>query len=293
MTAETETRSPEFLTVRELAELLRIKERKVYDLASSGEVPCSRVTGKLLFPKDAVRAWIDRASTPGEAQRPPVFLGSHDPLLEWAIRQSRSGLATLFDGGTDGLARFQAREGVAAGLHIHDPGTETWNVPVVADACRGANVVLVGWALRRRGLVLRKGVSGITGIADLAGRRVVQRQPESGAQTLFEHALAKAGLSSDALEPTPPARSETDAVLAVAQGAADVGFGLEALARAFGLAFLPIIEERFDLLVDRGSWFEPPMQRLMGFCATPEFRAHAANLAGYDISDAGKIRWNA
>ena len=89
------------------------------------------------------------------------------------------------------------------------------------------------------------------------------------------------------------ARSENDAVLTVAQGAADAAFGLEALARPFGLRFVPILEERFDILVDRRAWFEPPMQRLLAFCATPEFQAQAAGLAGYDVSDLGKVRWNA
>ena len=52
----------QYLTTRELAELLRIKERKVYDLAASGEVPCSRATGKLLFPREAIDAWLQRHS---------------------------------------------------------------------------------------------------------------------------------------------------------------------------------------------------------------------------------------
>ena len=54
---------PEFLTTRELAELQRIKERKVYELAASGDVPVSRATGKLLFPRQAIDAWIARHSS--------------------------------------------------------------------------------------------------------------------------------------------------------------------------------------------------------------------------------------
>ena len=108
---------PEYLTTREVAELLRLKERKVYDLASSGALACSRATGKLLFPEKAVRAWLAEHSSQdgagGPAIRPNVFLGSHDPLLEWALRQSQCGLATYFDGSSDGLERFAQREGVA------------------------------------------------------------------------------------------------------------------------------------------------------------------------------------
>ncbi len=296
MSGQAEIAMPDFLTVRELAELLRIKERKVYDIAASGDVPCSRVTGKLLFPAAAVRAWIARGSSGGQIRkaRPTIFLGSHDPLLDWAIRQSRSGLATLFDSSFDGLARFRAREGVATGLHIHDARSSSWNVDAVSAECADENAVLVAWAIRRRGLVIREAdASRIAGIADLAGRRVVPRQPEAGAQKLLAHCLAEAGVPMDALILAPPARSENDAVLAVAQEAADVAFGLEALVRPYNLRFVPIVDEHFDLLVDRRAWFEPPMRQLFDFCATPEFRSHAKSLAGHDVSALGEIRWNA
>ena len=130
---------PEFMTVPELAALLRIKERKVYDLAASGEVPCTRATGKLLFPERGIRAWLDDHSDGGLAKppRPAVLLGSHDPLLDWAVRESRCGLASYFDGSSDGLTRFLAREGVAAGLHLLDAEGREWNIPTVARTCGG------------------------------------------------------------------------------------------------------------------------------------------------------------
>ena len=295
MTAETQTR-PDYLTVRELADLLRIKERKVYDLAASGEVPCIKVTGKLIFPATEVREWIasGRSATKPRGARPAVFLGSHDPLLDWAIRQSRSGLATLYDGSFDGLARFRAGQGMAAGLHVHDPATDEWNVPLVDAECAGENAVLVSWAMRRRGMVIREAdAAAIGGFADLPGRTVVPRQPESGAQRLLERELDRAGIGADQLTWSSVAHTESDAILGVAQGAADAAFGLEALARPYGLHFVALVEERFDLLVDRRAWFEPPMQRLLSFCATPDFRRHAETLAGYDLTEHGEVRWNA
>ena len=284
----------EFLTVHELAELLRIKERKVYDLAASGEVPVARVTGKLLFPADEVREWIARGSSGGTsaeaAPRPPILLGSHDPLLDWAARASRCGLATLLGGSLDGLARFGRGEGTATGLHLFDPESGGWNVPAVRGT-EGA--VLVHWAVRRRGLVLRPEDAGaVRGLGDLAGRRVAPRQPEAGAQTLFEHLLDGAGVETGALRYAPAAQSEGDAVLAVAEGEADAAFGLEACARPYGLSFMPLVEERFDLLIDRRAFFEPPLQRLMAFARSPEFRDHAAGRAGYDASTNGEVVWN-
>ncbi|MEY8838186.1 substrate-binding domain-containing protein [Cribrihabitans sp. XS_ASV171] len=287
----------EYLTVKELAALLRLKERKVYDLAASGAVPCSRATGKLLFPADEIRAWISRAQSGGtetaSAPRPPIVLGSHDPLLDWAIRQSRCGLATFFDGSLDGLDRFLRHEGVATGMHIHDPASGTWNKPVVSRIAAQRNAVLIAFANRQRGIVFRPGESAPSGLSDLAGRRIVPRQPESGTEGLFRDLAQKAGLNLDSLELAEVARTEDDAVETVRRGEADVAFGLEAVARSYGLDFLPVIEEQFALLIDRKAWFDPPVQKLLAFCATEQFAARAASCGGYDTNGFGAVVWNA
>jgi len=295
---QAEQTAPEFLTVKELAALLRIKERKVYELASSGEVPVSRVTGKLLFPEQEIRAWIAAGRSGGEAiaaaSRPAIFLGSHDPLLEWALRQSRCGLATRFDGSFDGLDRFAAGEGVACGLHLHDEAADDWNVPQVVERFAGENVVLVSWVRRSRGLVVRPEDAGaIRSIPGLAGRRMAARPAETGTQALFDRMRAAAGLAAEAIDVAETAPSENDAVQAVAQGAADAAFGLESFARLYNLAFVPIVSERFDLLVDRKAWFDGPLQTFMAFVRSDHFRSRAADMAGYDASGAGEVRWNA
>ncbi len=286
---------PAFLTVKELADLLRLKERKVYDLAARGDVPCSRATGKLLFPRHEINAWIAGHSTGGAQAlpaRPGIFLGSHDPLLEWAIRDSRCDLAVFFDGSLDGLTRFCTRDGIACGLHLYDAATQGWNVPHVAAACAGQNAVLIHFATRTRGLILRPGLTALRGIADIAGRCFAPRQPESGSDALFRHLAAEAGLDLTHLEQATMARSEIEAAQAVARGQADVSFGLEAVARDFGLRFVPVIEESFDLLVDRKAWFAPQMQTLWRFCQSDPFQARAALMRGYRLDGLGEVRWN-
>jgi molybdate-binding protein len=263
-------------------------------------VPCSRATGKLLFPAHEIRAWIESAqSGGGDAQghvskpRPPIMLGSHDPLLDWAIRQSGCGLATLHDGSRDGLDRFSAGEGVAAGLHIHDAATDSWNVTAVAETAARQNAVLVRFAMRRRGLVVRPDTQAPAGLRDLAGVRIVPRQAGSGTDTLFRHLAERAGLDLAALDLADVARTEDEAVEAVRRGAAETTFGLEAVAQSYGLAFVPVIEEDFALLVDRKAWFEPPVQALMTFCASAAFRARASAYGGYDVTGLGSVLWNA
>lgn len=293
----TPSPGPSFLTTRELAELLRIKERKVYELAASGDVPVSRATGKLLFPRGAVEAWIARSSTgPGTEEtlrRPPVLAGSHDPLLDWALRESRAGLASYFDGSLDGLSRFAAGEAMAAGVHLRDPHGDGWNGAVVTERFAAQPVVLVEFAWRERGLAVSPALEAVVrGIPDLAGRSLVPRQPESGSQRLLEQLLENAGLAAETVSFAAPARTETDAVLAVAQGKGDAALGLPGLAATFGLGFVPLLQERFDLLVDRRAWFEPPMQRLLAFCRSAAFLDKALELGGYDVSELGRVHFN-
>ncbi|MGF1640518.1 MAG: substrate-binding domain-containing protein [Rhodospirillales bacterium] len=287
----------EYLTTRELAELLRIKERKVYELAASGEVPCSRALGKLLFPRRAVDSWLaggDPTLARSTVPSPPsVLLGSHDPLLEWAMAESRSGLASFLDGSLDGLERFARREGIAAGLHLFDPDSGEWNVPFVRTRFGGQPVVLAEWAWRRRGFVVAdRDRERIGRVADLRGRRVVPRQSEAGCQALLQQLLKDADVAAEEIEFTPPARTESEAVLAVFEGKAEVAFGLETLAARYRLGFVPVVDERFDLLVDRRAWFEPPFQTLLDFCRSGAFRVRLEEVEGYAAADLGRVHFN-
>lgn len=285
----------QYLTTREVAELLRIKERKVYDLAASGAIPCSRALGKLLFPRREVEAWLhgqdgQLSVAPGHAG-PNVLLGSHDPLLEWALLESRADLASFLGGSHDGLERFARGEGVAAGLHIHEE--RGWNTDTVRARFAEGDCVLVEWAWRQRGLILPETLAGeVHELANLKGRRFAPRAAETGSQTLFETLRAEARLQPDDLAQIAPARSEADAVLAVVDGKADAAFGLKCLAHRFRLAFVPLIDERFDLLVSRRCWFEPPFQALLEFCRQPAFAEKAAELGGYDVSGFGAVHFN-
>ena len=288
---------PEFLTTREVAALLRVRERKVYDMATAGEIPCRRVTGKLLFPRDEIERWLSgSAPAPAQAARPPdVVAGSHDPLLDWALRESGSGLASFFDGSLDGLDRLAAGEAIAAGLHVFEPATGDWNIGHVSDRLSGSPVVLLEWAKRSRGLIVAPGLADeIGGIADLKGRRVALRQAKAGGRILFDHLLVEAGLTpSDIAATDAPARTEAEAAAAVASGQADAAPGLEAMARQFRLGFVPLVTERYDVAIDRRAYFEPRWQALVAFCRGPAFAAKAADLGGYDLAEHARVHWNA
>ena len=294
----------EFYTTHELAALLRVKERKVYDLVAKETLPFRRVTGKLLFPRDEIAQWLrgngvagDAQVAPGpprssEGQRPLVAAGGHDPLLEWALRESRSGIAGFFDGALDGLQRARAGDCIAAGLHIPEGGE--WNVAAVAARFTDEPWVLIEWARRARG-------------ADHAARsRQTSRLPEGRARLAFSDAADRGGQrtgprtiaggrknEAGGSAPCRSGRAIGDGFgEAIADGRADVGLGIAAAARQFKLDFAPLIEERFDLLVWRKAYFDPPFQKLVALCLSEAFRDKAKALGGYDVSGFGTVRFN-
>ena len=128
------------LTTTEAAEYLRLKERKLYEMVARSEVPCTKVTGKWLFPKAALSRWLAAGLiVPGvltPVTAPPIVGGSHDPLLEWTLRNSGSQLAGLPEGSEAGLTRLARGEVVAAAIHLHrlDGDNEGANVEAVAAA---------------------------------------------------------------------------------------------------------------------------------------------------------------
>jgi len=311
--------SPEFLTTREVAALLRVRERKVYEMAAADAIPCRRVTGKLLFPRADIEAWLAGPQSPPvqtatqstaqpsvhqaqqSASRPNVLAGSHDPLLDWALREAETGLATFFDGSLDGLERFSAGEAIACGMHIFEPGTDqaidvgdgNWNVGHAGGA-KGEAIVLLEWARRRQGLILGADAGrSIGAVGDLRGHRIALRQKTAGSRILFDHLLSQSGLAHDDLEIVPAtARTETDAATLVASGQADASLGLESAARQFKLGFVPLVEERYDLLVDRRCYFEPPLQKLFAFCRSADFSRQAKEMGGYNLSGHGRVHLN-
>lgn len=284
----------DYLTTRELAELLRIGERKAYDLASTGEIPCVRAMGKLLFPRAEIVAWLN-ASRSGpqvaEPPLPPIVAGSHDPLLDWALRESGSGLATYYDGSFDGLTRLKDRAAQAVALHIHENGG--FNTLTLGEVVGESPVVLFEIAHRQRGFLLAPGAPTLSGFGDLKGRRVVLRQDSAASQRLFDNELKTHRLSRDDLDALPVcARTEEELAAALRDGKADVGFGLGALAHSHGLGFVPTHSERLDLAIWRRAYFDPPMQVLLGFLRSDRFRSRATEMGGYDLTHLGRIHHN-
>lgn len=291
---------PDLMTVSEVAEYLRVRERTIYELARTQRIPNCKLSGKLLFPKRLIELWVAQsADYPHAATHltspPPVIAGSHDPLLEWTARESRSGLAILVDGSMGGMHRLLAGQAVACGLHLIDPTTGAYDASRLSQSLPGLDFVVIEWARRQQGLVVAAGnPANINAVADFGRRdiRIAIRQQGSGSALLFAKLIAEAGLNVADLNFTgDPVSSETDIALAIREAKADVGLAIKAVARD-GLDFLPLLWERFDLVVRRFEYFEQPLQSLLSFAHTEQFRDRAALLDGYDTTRTGTVVFN-
>jgi excisionase family DNA binding protein len=291
----------ELMTTAEAAAYLRLKERKLYELVADGAIPCTKVTGRWLFPKAELDRWLSSSlAWPGQTaprEAMPIVGGSHDPLFEWTLRESDSGLATLPEGSEAGFARFVAGEVVAAAIHLHalDDAEADANIAAMRARPNLGDAILIAFARREQGFVVGVGNPlGIGTIADAASRRarIAVRPAGAGAQLLLLALLHRAQLGADRLERvSPPCPTGPDIAQAIRAGRADCGIATRSVATAAGLEFVPILWERFDLVMRQRDYFRPPLQKLVAFARGPAFAARAAELGGYDVTDSGSVRF--
>jgi excisionase family DNA binding protein len=290
----------QLFTTAEAAAYLRLKERKIYEMVAEGTIPCTKVTGRWLFPKAELDHWLASSmQRPAGMTRPepaPIVGGSHDPLLEWALRESGSKLATLAVGSEAGLARLTAGETLAAAIHLHaldDPAADA-NVAAMQERSDLQETVLIGFCRREQGFLVPPGnPRKLASIEDVlrAKARVALRPEGAGAQLLLLALLNRANASLDALEQGPVCPTGSDTAQAIRSRRADVGVATRSVANSAGLDFVPIVWEPFDLVMRQRDYFRPPMQALMAFLRSDDFRTRAGELGGFDVSGAGEVRF--
>ena len=296
----------EFLTTSEAAAYVRLGERKLYELVTSGAIPCSKVAGKWLFPRHELDLWVlsglARPAGMIAAEPPPIVGGSQDDLLEWTLRESGSGLASLTEGTARGVDRLQRGEVIAAAIHFHSDAissdsADDANIAAVRAMPGLHDAVLVGLARREQGLLVAPGnPKHLHSLADVlaTGAQMAVRQPGAGAQMLLDMLLARAGaVRKDMRRLEPPYLTGPDLAAAIRTGKADCGIATRAAAKSAGLDFVPLLWENFDLLMRQRSYFRPPIQALIGFIGQKRLKQRAADLTGYDTTPAGQVRFAA
>ncbi len=182
-----------------------------------------------------------------------------------------------------------------AGLHIVDAKSGESNLPYLRRHLRGEDVTVVTFAIWEEGLLVRSGnPKGIRGIGDLARKDVtlMNREEGAGARLLLDQKLAATGIDPAQVNGyRHVARSHFEVARAVAEGRADVGIGIRAAARYYGLDFIPLQEARYDLVVPKAVLASHPnLSVLLDTIVSRPFRTEMEALGGYDTRETGTIR---
>ena len=221
-----------------------------------------------------------------------IFSGSHDLALELLTDRLSQHifLLSLPVGSLDGLLNLRQGLCQVSGAHLLDENGE-YNVPFVKRFFPDRQVEMVTFANRVQGLMFLPGnPKSIRSLADLARSDVsfVNRNAGSGTRLWLDAQIKKTGIPAEAIrgyEVTVKTHSEVSFL--VKNGKADLALGLQAAAYAQGLGFIPLFEERYDLILERGQ--ESRVAPLLDFIQTAEFRALLGSLTGYNPTHSGEL----
>lgn len=234
-----------------------------------------------------------------------TIYASHDlalPLLrELCTQRERLHIELRFAGSVDALRALAEGRCLVAGFHV-PPLQDSAQVfgPALKPLLRPGRHKLIGCVRRWQGLMLRPAAAaGIGSLADLLGReargqaplRFVNRQAGSGTRLLLDHLLGEAGAGPDDL-PGYHAHCEDShlaVAAAIASGLGEVGLGIEAAARQFGLAFVPLVAEDYHLVCLKDALEHPAVRRLREVLASPLWQQRLAELPGYAPSHSGEV----
>ncbi|HEX9950018.1 MAG TPA: helix-turn-helix transcriptional regulator [Thermodesulfobacteriota bacterium] len=286
----------EMLTTKELAELLRLNEKKVYQLIKEGGIPHVRISGKWLFPKGHVMRWIDERV---QRERDIYMVGSDDILLARLLalysRERFPQSLTFYSsiGSMRGIEALAHKKGHACCIHLLDLETGEYNLPYLNRHLSSQSYTVVNLCYRSQGLLVQKGNPlGIKGLEDVVkkGLRFINRNEGSGTRLLLEYLLNEKGLAGKEMVGFADAvDTHLEVALKVLFNEADAGLGIEYVAHLLPLDFIPLREERFDLVIPKELWSTQIMQGFLSYVDPAVIQRLARTLPGYSLKDTGKV----
>jgi len=279
------------------AMLLNRIETNLFEVMSSGYTPDEV--------EQATRMALDRWRTFSEQSQETKtdilrFVGSHDPAITLIAAQARDihpglEIKVLFTGSLGGLIALAEKDADMAGCHLWDEQRDTYNDPFIRRLFPGKKMAVLTLAHRRVGLIVPLGnPMGITNITDLVrpGLRYVNRQTGSGTRVWLDVNLKRIGITPESiLGYQDEKKTHFEVALAVATNLADTGLGVQTAAISFGLDFVFLTTERYDLVIPGEKWEMPFFQSMAEWLKIPKVKNAIQELGGYDTSETGILRW--
>jgi len=296
----------EMLNTSEVAEYLRITDAQVYKLLKKRRIPGSRITGKWLFFKSAIDKWIMEdasafACTPPRrliSDRQIVVAGNNDGALDFLAHMiSNQYHDCLFSisniGSIAGLLALKSGYCHVAAVPFPDAGVGVYDRAFLDGYLSGMQFTALNLVRRAQGLIVQKGNPlNIFSLRNLVNKEVtfINRQQDSGTRILLDKLLKENGINSIEIHGySRIVYSQMEAAQEIFHGAADVGLGTFSASRSFGLDFIPITTERFDLIIPAASYFSTSIKMLRQVLSSEQLKSGLMQMDGYDVRDTGKI----
>ncbi|WP_409522879.1 substrate-binding domain-containing protein [Nitrincola sp. MINF-07-Sa-05] len=290
-----------YMTVKDVASYLHLNEKKVYQLASNGHLPATKVTGKWLFPRKLIDQWLLESSHHGVLTDRLLLSGSDDPLLQAALlrvmkaQQHRALYSYMPTGTQAGLSLLSQGLVDCCAIHWGRSDESQLRHPALIRQYAGSrHWVLVHLFKRQQGLIANRQISDSLDLTarQLERYRWVIRQEGAGSQRFLKEWLSEQKVAFEHLNLACHALTERETASAIARGQAEIGPGTQAAAEEFGLSFIPVYQESFELVVPRAVYFRTLIQQLFEWLQTNEGHRMSQQFSGYDLSQCGKLVWN-
>jgi putative molybdopterin biosynthesis protein len=305
-------------TTEEIANLLKISKLTVYDLIKKGELPAYRVGRQMRIDAKDLEAYKERAKQGVQGEPEPELFQrkSHHPspqprgdgrqviltgqdlsldLLCRHLEKREPGIRLLRTnkGSMESLIGLFRGEVDVASTHLFDGETKTYNTPYLSKLLSGYRYIVFNLVSRKAGLYVQKGnPKNLQGWADLKNKdlTLINREKGSGARVLLDEQLRLHGISCEKLTGYDHEETGHLGVAAViANGDADVGVGSERAAQLVGIDFIPLIEERYDLVLLKKEENDDLIQHVKDLLNSTAFKNELQYIGGYNLSKTGEI----
>jgi putative molybdopterin biosynthesis protein len=231
-----------------------------------------------------------------EIEKTILAIGSHDltlDLIAQFLAEHDRRLASANVGSQGGLVALRRGEAHVAGSHLLDPQNGEYNISYIRQYMPDIPVKVVALVGRDQGLIVKKGnPKGIQSLKDLTNPKVqfVNRQRGAGTRVLLDYHLNLMTISSDSIAGyNQEEYTHLGVAAAVASGRADCGLGVAAAAQALDLDFIPLFQERYDLVIPKQFAADDLLAPLFDLLADVRFRESVSKLKGYDVSVMGNV----
>ena len=302
--------SGELMNTKEVAKHLGIHEKHVYALIKAKRIPCTRVTGKWVFPRRIIDEWIENNARSGMAEARKkskriegalLAAGSNDPILDILKTYIRRTYPEFYifsanTGSTDGLKALNQGYTDIAWSHLLDPKSGQYNIPFLSTFLPNLKTVVVNLFNRDLGFLVAPGNPlRIRGFKDFSRPKIrfINRQKGSGTRVLLDHHLKDLKISASSIKGYEnEVYTHFEIGLSVLAKEADVGLATGSVSKLLGLSFIPLTQESFDMLLDQSTFFERGVQAFIEILNSRDFRNRVENLGSYDFKDSGKILYS-